>query len=39
MEQRSAVSLALCPMKGIVWACMDKVARGPQGRESEGHQG
>lgn len=38
MEQRSMLSPALCPMKGIVHGCMDKVTEGPLGDQSEGRQ-
>lgn len=37
--EKSAITLALSSMKGIVGSCLDKVAKGPQGHRCEGHPG
>lgn len=36
-REKSGITLALSSMKGIVWSCLDKVAKGPQGPRCEGH--
>lgn len=37
--ERSGITLALSSMKGIVWNCLWKVAKGPLGPRREGHPG